>query len=149
MGLQDIMAPVALVRGQTCVFGHRSQKGGNRAAADCMGIAAIGQQQRREGGREVPRAGRDRLVLGLPSWDVPAGKRSSSIFQIPSSEGTGTELLIAGEEVCIISSRASGWCHLLNALLPVCPSPRLDLLFSTQLLSPPQPFLLFYFGRTW
>ena len=70
------MAPVALVRGQTCVFGHRSQKGGNRAAADCMGIAAIGQQQRREGGREGGASGRKgpacarAALLGCASWEA-------------------------------------------------------------------------------
>lgn len=95
-------------------------------------------------------AGRDRLVMGLPSWDAPAREQPSPVFQIPSSDSTGTELFIAGEELCSVrggthpeskcrsQSRPSNVLLLSPGLHPArasCPPP--------QLLLPPQPFTLF------
>ena len=100
-----------------------------------------------KGGRMGHWAGRDRLVTGLPSWDVPAREQPSPVFQIPSSESTGTELFIAGEELCSVSGGAHPVQESKSPLerspprsgAPPCPG----LLSSPQLLLPPQPFTLF------
>ena len=84
---------------------------------------------------------------GAASWDVPAGEQPSPVFQIPSSEGTGTELFIAGEELCGVSggarpvqeSKSPLECSPPQSGAPPCPG----LLSSPQLLLPPQPITLF------